>query len=126
MLVWEDIKEKYGTLRLYASATQEIQDVLDKYEYMSYGYCIGCGKPARYITKGWISYCCEECFLKDLSKYVDDVEKQRVMKECRLKVKDLPIGTSYTTNKQGKTIVHKINYKRIYGVDLRELWGLDK
>ena len=126
LITWEDIKEKWGSLRLYARTTEEIMHVLEKYEYMSYGYCIFCGQPVRYITKNWVSYQCEKCFSKDLDKYVDEKERQRVLNEHRLKVKDLPQGTSYSKNKQGKVIAHKINYKRIYGVDLRELWGLDK
>ena len=124
MLVWEQIKEKYGSLRLYASATEEIQKVLDKYEYMSYGYCICCGKPVRYKTRGWITFVCEDCFMVDLSRHVDENEKQRILKECRLTSKDLPSGTRYTTNKKGKVIGHKINYKRIYGIDLKKLWDV--
>ena len=126
LLQWQQIKEKWGTLRMYASCTEEIQHVIEKYEYMSYGYCINCGKPARYRTEGWVSYQCEDCFANDLSHYVEGDEKTRVLNECRLKVKDLPHGTNYTTNKNGKMIAHKINYKKIYGVDLRKLWGLDK
>lgn len=61
ILQWRQIKEKYGELRLYATAIDEIQLVLDKYELLSIGYCAHCGKPARYKTRGWIEYYCEDC-----------------------------------------------------------------
>ena len=124
MIIWTQIKEKWGELRMYASCTEEIRHVLDRYEYMSYGYCINCGRPARYKTRGWISFQCEECFQKDLSRYVDDNERYRVLNECKLTKDDIPQGVRYSVNKQGKILKHKINYKRIYGIDLKELWGI--
>ena len=75
---WEQIKEKFGELRLHASAIDEIQDILTKYEYLSMCYCIDCGKPARFTTKGYLTYLCPECaenipleFLHRLTK--DDI-----------------------------------------------------
>lgn len=56
------IKEKYGGLRWYdANTTSEIQDIISKYEDISYHTCINCGKEAKYMSKGWISPYCEEC-----------------------------------------------------------------
>ena len=103
---WYDIKEKYGTLRLYASTTDKVQEVLDKYEAMSYGYCIECGKPARYITEGWISYQCETC-----AKEHD--HKRRLTK------KDLPVYVLYDNNEE-----KEISIKDRYNIDLEKLWGL--
>lgn len=60
-LNWQDIKEKYGGLRLYANCTPYIAEVLEKYEDLSYDYCIRCGKPATRVTKGYITYICDEC-----------------------------------------------------------------
>jgi len=108
---WEDIKEKYGTLRLYAATTNKVQKVLSKYEAMSYGYCITCGKPARYMTHGWIEFLCEDCFD---SIYSDPEYKS----ECRLSNKDMPtcyISGDYETE---RTMLE------VYGVDLEKLWGL--
>lgn len=62
ILSFQQIKEKWGELCLYASAIDSITYILDKYELMSIGYCICCGKPARYLTEGWISFQCEKCF----------------------------------------------------------------
>lgn len=62
IIEWQQIKSKYGELRLYASAIEPIMDILEKYELLSIGYCEQCGKPASYCTKGWIRYLCEDCY----------------------------------------------------------------
>lgn len=64
ILQWEDIKEKFGELRLYASAIDEIQDILTKYSYLSTCFCIECGNQAHYVTKGYLTYLCPECAKK--------------------------------------------------------------
>ena len=61
-LRFDEIKSKYGTLRLYAMATHRIMEVLTKYEDLSMHYCERCGKPSKYETSGWIEYLCEDCF----------------------------------------------------------------
>jgi len=60
------VKEKYGTLRWYddgapSSIYCELQDIIDKYEELSYRTCICCGRPATKISKGWISPFCDRC-----------------------------------------------------------------
>lgn len=58
------IKEKFGVLRWYDNSCPEgsnIQDIINKYEALSENICINCGKPADYVSKGWISYFCEDC-----------------------------------------------------------------
>lgn len=124
MITWEQIKEKYGGLRLYASATDEIQKVLDKYEILSEGYCINCGKPARYMTRGWIEFYCEDCFTSHLAawKHQDDIQEEK--KLCRLKKKDLPRRVEYFYNENGKLTKKKTDFKELYGIDFEELWGL--
>lgn len=133
MITFEQIKEKYGGLCLYASATQEIQDVLDKYETLSYGYCIACGKPARYRTRSWIEYYCEDCFVKNCLPYnyrtntygeISSEKLNAMKKECRLTKKDIPHGVIYTEGKNGKPIKHKVDYKKRYDIDFEKLWGL--
>jgi len=87
ILQFEQIKEKYGTLRLYASATKKIQDILSKYESLSEKYCIDCGKPAVYQTKGWISFVCEDCLRKNYEYYkekdllIEEIESFEEYKE---------------------------------------------
>jgi len=68
-LYWEQIKEKWGGLRLYASASNHIYEVLDKYEELSFKYCINCGKPTEYVTSGWVTYLCGDCFVEYCERY---------------------------------------------------------
>ena len=57
-----DIKEKYGTLRVYVQGeTDEVSRVIRKYEYISEYVCIVCGEDAVKCTTGWISPYCEKC-----------------------------------------------------------------
>lgn len=60
-LQWQDIKEKWGQLCLYASAPEYIHNILRKYEKLSIKYCIYCGKPATHLTSGYILPVCDEC-----------------------------------------------------------------
>ena len=55
------IKEKFGELRWYDEfSTQDIQDIIDKYEDISRRTCLVCGKPATKMSTGWISPYCDE------------------------------------------------------------------
>ena len=58
------IKEKYGSLRFYCGCIpvgSKIYDIIHKYEHMSERICVVCGKPAKYMTTGWICPYCENC-----------------------------------------------------------------
>lgn len=73
------IKEKYGTFRLYCNyGSPEIYNIINKYESLSWGTCIQCGKPATYTSKGWIAPYCEECInnSKDPSRYIKRESKE--------------------------------------------------
>lgn len=60
------IKEKFGGLRFYvSSASDEVYKIISKYENMSFDICLSCGKPAEYITTGWISPYCGDCISED-------------------------------------------------------------
>ena len=85
---FEQIKEKYGALRLYASGYgMKTRDVLTKYEELSKYICGHCGKPATKITRGWIYPLCDSCIediaggwssienFYDFDKY-EDVQKE--------------------------------------------------
>lgn len=57
------VKEKYNTLRCYASqSVQEVDEILQKYEAMAKYICTVCGKPAEYETKGYIASFCKDCW----------------------------------------------------------------
>ncbi len=69
------IKEKYGGLRWYDNGnTEEGYNIINKYESLSRKTCICCGKPAKYITLGWISPFCEDC-IKDIEDDYETVEE---------------------------------------------------
>lgn len=59
---FNQVKEKYNTMRMYHQGTsREVQDILNKYEYLSNFVCQKCGKPAQYETEGWITSYCTDC-----------------------------------------------------------------
>ena len=69
------VKEKFGGLRWYdcgvpTSIYSEIVDVIHRYEGMSEMTCINCGKPAKYVTTGWISPFCADCIKEIHGNYV--------------------------------------------------------
>ena len=57
------IKEKYGGLRWYdyGGTDKWYNEILPKYEELSFKTCICCGKPAKWISKGWIAPYCDKC-----------------------------------------------------------------
>ena len=56
------IKEKWGRLNWYDMGnTSHGYDVVGKYQDISKTTCIRCGKPAAWISKGWISPFCDDC-----------------------------------------------------------------
>lgn len=60
-----DIKEKYGTLRLYYfNEIEGLDEIIMKYEHLSAHTCIHCGKVNVPIYGGWISPHCDECACK--------------------------------------------------------------
>lgn len=60
------LKEKYGAMRLYfgglpRACQDEIHAIVMKYEELSAKTCCICGKPAKWMSKGWICPYCDEC-----------------------------------------------------------------
>jgi len=56
------IKEKFGWLHWYDyGGTVETDSIIHKYADISQRTCIKCGRPARFVTIGWISPYCEDC-----------------------------------------------------------------
>ena len=109
-----DVKEKYGSLRIYCNAaTQEVHDVIRKYEYISQYICFNCGSPHACIVNdyGWYLPLCEECWNKQ------NIERQekgyRIMsyEEAGGKIYELP--NSYTvvtySNGEEKEITYDIS-----------------
>lgn len=71
---FEQIKEKYGSLRIYYNGHPinkfHTRDTIAKYEELSKYICGHCGKPARYITKGWIYPLCKDCIKHINNEYI--------------------------------------------------------
>jgi len=56
------VKEKFGGLRWYDNGgNQAIHDIIRKYEKISEKTCMICGRPAEYVTTGWIGCYCDKC-----------------------------------------------------------------
>lgn len=56
------IKDKWAELRWYdGNSTEAVHDIIYKYEGISRTICIGCGKPAKWYSKGWINPYCDDC-----------------------------------------------------------------
>lgn len=78
------IKEKFGSLRFYyAPASDEIDEIISKYECLSAHICASCGKPDVPQTKnGWIYPICRDCYEKNFSssrRYDEDTSSQSRM-----------------------------------------------
>ena len=54
-----------------------VNDIINKYSDLSSRICINCGKPAKYISKGWISPYCEDC-AKEILKEQKDLYKEDI------------------------------------------------
>ncbi len=114
-----EIKEKYGTLRLYHNgASEEVMKVLEKYELLSMCYCIECGRPVRFVTQGWVQFLCDNCFKTELKmlKFKDAKERKDYIKMCRLTSSDIP--------KIELADKGKVDLKEEFGIDFKKLWGL--
>jgi len=61
-LEFRQIKEKFGSLRVYTSfSTDEVEAVIDKYEIFSRTICDVCGDPGEMRSEtGWYRVRCEE------------------------------------------------------------------
>lgn len=51
-----------------------IPDIISEYEKKSFKICIECGKPAEWMSKGWISPYCTDCANKSLEHKNDAIE----------------------------------------------------
>ena len=66
------LKEKYGSLRCYTnSVPNEVQEVLDKFEFISQYVCDNCGSPHAIVVDcyGWYLPKCKKCWEKLNKRY---------------------------------------------------------
>ena len=62
-LIVFQIKEKFGGLRFYTGPIpkdSKIFEIVNKYEDLSYNYCMICGKEGKLYNDGWMSTLCEK------------------------------------------------------------------
>ena len=72
-----DIKEKFGGLRWYDNSNLPgLQVIIAKYAVLSEKTCIVCGKPAEWISTGWISPYCDDCATKQAKAQGVDINKR--------------------------------------------------
>ena len=62
-------KEKFGEIRIYTSyITDKIDEVIEKYTYLSRHICYFCGKKAPIVDDGWVLPRCFDCYCKQYRK----------------------------------------------------------
>ncbi len=67
------VKEKYGGLRFYMTCgTDEIFDLIEEAEALSYKTCEECGEPGEERNTGWIRTLCDTCH-----KNYDEIRRKR-------------------------------------------------
>lgn len=100
-----DIKEKYGTLCWYDNGHPKgMDEIISKYEDLSMCYCINCGEPVRYVTKGYICFICEQC------------KNNSTLKTERLTEEYIPTRTKFENNELVE-IPSDIDFKKAWGLD---------
>jgi hypothetical protein len=62
------VKEKYNQFRCYHTGSKEIDEIIDKYSYISRYVCTRCGKPATFETSGYFASFCDDCW-KDIARH---------------------------------------------------------
>ena len=60
-----DVKDKYAQLRIYASAGEKINDIIDKAVYDCEGICERCSgtENVSVVGRGWYENLCENCYV---------------------------------------------------------------
>ena len=68
----DQLKEKYGSMRLYHhGGNRKADDIINKYSILSENICSCCGRPDSGSTKsGWIYPVCEECWNENQQRLV--------------------------------------------------------
>ena len=62
---FEEVKEKFGELRIYSDGGNEETDrIIDEWSFLSGYICENCGNPVVRVTTGWISPVCFDCWSK--------------------------------------------------------------
>lgn len=108
-----EIKEKFAQLRVYTSAaSQKVNEIIEKYEYISSNICMDCGREAPVIEEGrWLMVMCQDCYVKYFKrreKYCSDkkiTSTEEIIKRYREMICDTP-------NEDGSWLPNSYSYKR--------------
>lgn len=113
----EDIKEKYGELRLYykdapSGIYDELNNIIDTYSALSANICIECGLPdVPSYKRGWIMPLCLNCYSKQ-GKYKELSRKEilkNYMNDMDIDHKDMEEELIYTKYHDGRSTQHSID-----------------
>lgn len=66
---FDQVKEKYGSLRLYHNGNKDIDKITNEAEILSCHTCQECGKIGKQIGDYWIYTMCKECAEKNNVAY---------------------------------------------------------
>lgn len=81
--VIEEMKEKFGKLRVYSNGGDNVEQIVDAYADISSVVCTRCGKlPVARLTKGYVEPICKACYeaatgAEDYDKQADNSCKRR-------------------------------------------------
>lgn len=86
-IIFDQVKEKFGSLRIYYSPYNcEIDEIIKKYEVLSQNICIHCGKPdVPIIDTGWVRPSCRECYHKVSNRIYYSYDLLSEGKESRMR-----------------------------------------
>ena len=76
--MFTQIKEKYGSMRLYNNGypiDSRVSELDYIFENLSTYICEDCGDVAKYITPGWITQLCPKCFFNSYTINMDEKDK---------------------------------------------------
>ena len=103
---WVQVKEKYGTLRLYSNAApKEVLELEQKYDYISGFFCISCGRMnSPVLTNGWVEPLCKVCYDKR-------IDTQRRWHEKNYKNQDFAYTSYDELKKENQEIKMIVKYR---------------
>lgn len=108
---FDQIKEKYGSLRLYSNwVTDEISEILMKYEHLSEHVCIQCGKVnVPMVYDSWISPYCKNCFDRFLERYNSNKKYEDFVHEDEW-TPEMPLDMTFKIRRFSKEKTEDIEY----------------
>ena len=115
---FSQVKEKFGTLRIYTSFSSD-NDLETIAEWFSEYTCAKCGKEPRtedgkrviWTTRGWIMNLCEDCARKYIENGYEDLADEDATVNETLKairhVKEKPFGYIRSGKPRSKTVLFR-------------------